>query len=359
MTSPYAIGLSHFAPFGSRTFPRLFEALGTYEAIWSASYDQLRALEISEQTATKFVDYRRQVDLQKLINDVSALGIDTIDRDDTRYPESLKTLHDAPILLYVRGQLPRSEKVVVGVVGSREASAYGIQVANDFAKGLGKAGVVVASGLARGIDVSAHEGALDAGGQTIAVLAHGLEQLGGTQKILADRIVAQGGAVISEQPPHLRPEKFHFPIRNRIIAGLSRGVLIVEAALPSGTLITAKAALDNSRDVFAIPGPLTSVTSLGANKLIQDGAHLAMSANDILSMYGFKVPVNERVLDAEPDVDLSPEQTLILSHLSASPTHVDDLCRATELSSSIVLGTLTILEIHGKVRPLGNMYYSL
>lgn len=364
MTSPYAIGLSHFAPFGSRTYPRLFEALDTYEAIWSAPYSQLRALEISEQTATKFVDYREQVDLQKLVDSVSALGIDTVDRDDPRFPAALKTIHDPPIILYVRGQLPNTDQMI-GIVGSRDATPYGLKTARHFSSELSKAGLVVVSGLARGIDLEAHAGALAIGGKTLAVIAHGHEHLTGSKYEFSEQIIKQGGAIITEQPPALRALDYHFPIRNRIIAGLSRGVLIVEAEIASGTMHTAQAAINAHREVFSIPGPIDSPYSTGTNKLIQDGAHVTISVNDILLALGMPEarPAEPPVLVPLPvpefDSELTSDQKLILANLSLEPTHVDELCRITALSSSTILGTLTILEIRGKVRPLGNMYYSL
>jgi len=381
MTSPYAIALSHFAPFGSRTYVRLFGFYKTYEAIWNATKDELIALEISEKNAEKFIAWRHQTDPQKLTHDVAALGIDTIDHDDPRFPEALKTIYDPPIILYIRGALPTTHQLI-GIVGSRDATPYGLKTARQFSSELTRAGLIVVSGLARGIDVEAHAGAMDAGGKTVAVLAHGLEELYGDKKIFGKRIVEQGGAVISEQPPRFKALNYHFPIRNRIIAGLCRGVVIVEAKLPSGTLHTAQAAVNAGREVFAIPGPIDSLTSVGTNKLLQDGAHVTTSTNDVLSTLGFpiKEPLPEPILVPAPLPDhsptpslelppppgggqegavISPLQALILTHLSGSPIHVDELARSSGLSTSQVLGTLTILEIHGKVRPLGNMYYSL
>ena len=364
MTSPYAIGLSHFAPFGSRTYPRLFEALGTYEAIWQASYEQLRSLHISEQTANKFVEYRRQVDLEKLVNNARTLGIDTIDRDDVRYPAALKTIHDPPIILYVRGQVPNTDQMI-GIVGSRDATTYGLKIARQFANELSRAGLIVISGLARGIDLEAHAGAMATGGKTIAVIAHGHEHLTGSKREFGEQIIKQGGAVMTEQPPNMRAMDYHFPIRNRIIAGLSRGVLIVEAEIASGTMHTAQAAINAHREVFAIPGQIDSPYSTGTNKLLQDGAHVTMSVNDVLLTLNLPAakpaepPVLVPASVPEFEVELTSDQKLILANLSHVPIHVDELCRVTNLSSSIILGTLTILEIHGKVRPLGNMYYSL
>lgn len=360
MASSFAIALSHFAPFGSRTYVRLFEYFKNYEAIWNATADELLSLEISEKTVTQFLEWRQQTDPQQLASQVAELGLETLDRDDLRFPAALKTIFDPPIILYIQGQLPRTDQMI-GIVGSRDATEYGLRTAKQFSSELTRAGLVVVSGLARGIDVQAHAGAMSAGGKTIAVLAHGHAELKGSKREFGNKIIEQGGAIISEQPPHLVALNFHFPIRNRIIAGLCRGVVIVEAELPSGTLHTAQAALNADREVFAIPGQIDSATSVGTNKLIQDGAHVVMSVNDVLIGLGLPAqkPLEPSLAPKAPPTPGSPEETALLPHLSVHPTHVNDLSRASQLPTSTVLGTLTIMEIHGKVRHLGNMYYSL
>ncbi len=360
MTSAYAIALSHFAPFGSRTYLRLFEYFKNYEAIWQATADELRSLMISEKTVAQFLEWRQKTNPQALVDHITKLGLDTIDRDDQRFPAALKTIFDPPIILYVQGQLPQTDQMI-GIVGSRDATQYGLRTAKQFSSELTRAGLIVVSGLARGIDVQAHAGAMSAGGKTIAVLAHGHAELKGSKREFGSKIIEQGGAIISEQPPHLVALNFHFPIRNRIIAGLSRGVVIVEAELPSGTLHTAQAALNADREVFAIPGPIDSPTSVGTNKLIQDGAQVAMSVNDVLIGLGLPAqkPLEPVLAPKVAPPPGSPEEAALLPHLSVHPMHVDDLSRASGLATSTVLGTLTILEIHGKVRHLGNMYYSL
>lgn len=360
MTSPFAIALSHFPLFGSRTYVRLFERYKSYEAIWNATTDELCQLEISEKTVSGFLEFRQRTDVQKLVDKIRELGIDTIDRDDPRYPTALKTIFDPPIILYVRGQLLQTDQMI-GIVGSRDATDYGLRTATKFSSELAKAGLIVVSSLARGIDTAAHTGAMSAGCKTVAVLAHGLQELRGAKRDFGNKIIEQGGALITEQPPYMKAEKFHFPIRNRIIAGLSRGVVIVEAQIASGTLRTAQAAIEAHREVFAIPGPIDSPTSEGTNKLLQDGAHVTMSVNDVLLGLGLPAqkplaPILTPVVNAVPE---NPQEAAILVHISAIPIHVDELSKVANLPTAIVLGTLTILEIHGKVRHLGNMYYSL
>ncbi len=358
MSSPHAVALSYFAPFGSRTYVRLFEKFSTFEDIWNATEVDLLELGLSENAVKKFSAWRKDIDPQTCVDEVAKLGIETIDRDDARFPAVLKTIYDPPIILYVQGQLPTTDNMF-GIVGSRDATEYGLSTARQFAGELARAGLIIVSGLARGIDTAAHEGAMAVGGKTIAVLAHGHQDLKGSKLAFAKKIVANGGAVITEQPPHVTAEKFHFPIRNRIIAGLSQGVLIVEAELPSGSLITAQCALNSSREVFAVPGPINSPFSTGTNKLIQDGAHVASSTTDILSVFGMSAPTAPILVRPEPGVAASPEEATLLACLTFEPIHVDDLARSTKLETSVLLGTLTLMEISGKVRHLGNQYYSL
>ncbi|MDQ5952275.1 MAG: processing protein, partial [Patescibacteria group bacterium] len=365
MTSPYAIALSHFAPFGPRTYVRLFEFYGDYASIWNANASELAALEIRDQVIDKFISWRRATDVETLVESVTKLGIDTVDQNDPRYPVALKTIFDPPIILYVRGKLPQTQQMI-GVVGSRDATPYGLKTAKQFSHELARAGLVIVSGLARGIDVAAHAGAMTAAGKTIAVLAHGLEELKGSKRNFGEKIIAQGGAIITEQPPYMAALNYHFPIRNRIIAGLCRGVVIVEAELPSGTLHTAQAAINAHREVFSVPGPIDSPTSAGTNKLIQDGAQLVTNSNDILIGLNLPAakPATEPALSPAPvpnpeAITTSPEHEQILAQLSSTAQHVDIIARQTGLSTPIVLGSLTILEIHGKVRHLGNMYYCL
>lgn len=360
MTSPYAIALSHFAPFGSRTYVRLLEHFGDYERIWKAERSALLELGVSEKTTDAFLSWRSRTSPEAVATEIDKLGLTVMDRHDPHFPEALKQIYDPPILLYVAGELPSTNQLI-SIVGSRNATPYGLSTARMFARELTKSGLVVVSGLARGIDVEAHAGAMEVGGRTIAVLAHGLLELKGSKRLFGDQILERGGAIITEQPPRFKALNYHFPIRNRIIAGLCRGVVIVEAQLPSGTLHTAQAALNAHREVFAIPGPINSPTSAGANKLLQDGAHVTLHPDDVLLNLGLPTtkPQLAPVLSPDLDTPLSPAATLLLAQLTAIPIHVDALARAANLSVALTLSTLTILEIHGKVRPLGNMYYSL
>jgi DNA processing protein len=359
--SPYAIALSHFAPFGSRTYLKLFEHFQDYVNIWQATPSELSQLNLHPEKLSAFVHWRDRTNPQALADQVSKLGITTVDRHSPNFPEALKTIHDPPIILYIKGTLPNTN-TMVGIVGAREATDYGQRITQGFARDLAQAGLVIVSGLARGIDTCAHTAAMSVGGQTIAVVAQGLEKLESNKQKLAEQIIDCGGAIISEQPPYQTAAKFHFPIRNRIIAGLSQAVLVVEAKLPSGSITTAKSALENARDVFAVPGNIDSPASQGTNTLIQDGAQVALSANNILLSLGIAKPAPTQPVTKLPVLDtatFTTDELHVLSHLTAIPQHVDDIARYLKLPTASLLATLTMLEIHGRVRHLGNMHYSL
>lgn len=359
MSIPHLVALTHFYKIGPVSYQRLMAQLGSIADAWKASIEDL-ALCLPENLAREFVAWRASVDVDALYNDAVARGMTLVAIDDPAYPALLKTIHDPPFLLYVRGTLPPNDAVCVGVVGSRKATDYGLRAAHDLSRDLARH-VVVVSGLAWGIDEAAHQGTLDAGGVTIAVLASGLDGGDSSRKreLTAD-IIAHGGAVISEFAPKVPPLTHHFPIRNRIVAGMSKGVLVVEAAIKSGSLITARAAIAENREVFAVPGSIFSETSEGTNALCKDGAHVVTSANDVLGVLGFAAaPITiERTGTALPcPPTLHGESAGIYAVLTAEPLHIDDIARASGLPAATVLSTLTMLEIEGNVRHLGGMRY--
>ncbi len=360
MSLPHLVALTHFYKIGPVSYQRLVAQFGAIEHAWTASFEDL-ALCIPANIAREFVAWRGTVDPQAPYDDAIQRGLTLVAFDDPAYPSLLKTIHDPPYLLYVRGTLPPADAVCVGVVGSRRATDYGLRVAKTLSHDLAKH-VVIVSGLADGIDGAAHRGALEAHGSTVAVLGGGIDAQDRSQKIRGmDDIIAHGGAVISEFAPTLPPQKFLFPVRNRIIAGISKGVLVVEAAIKSGSLITARAAIAENREVFAVPGSIFSETSEGTHMLIRDGAHMATSAGDVLSVLGFNVPVRgvqqatTRVAPTPPNLDATA--MTIWSALTASAQHIDDVARATELPAAVVLSTLTMMEIEGHVQHLGGMRY--
>lgn len=354
MSLAHLVALSHFGHIGPIAYRKLITHLGTIEDAWRAPSIVLQSAGISEKTADRFVDWRTKQDPDALFADATRRGMQVLSMDDAAYPTLLKTIHDPPFLLYYRGAIPPGDALAVGVVGSRRATEYGLRIAEDFSRDLAQAGVAVVSGLAWGIDEAAHRATLAVNGKTVAVLGCGLDGNDAARKRkLADDIVAHGGAVISEFAPEVPSLTHHFPIRNRIIAGMSKGTLIVEAAEKSGSLITARAALEEGREVFAVPGPITSPTSHGTNRLCKEGAHVATCAADILEVLG----VQQSPVPHAPTTPTTPEAEKIVAALSTSPMHIDDIVAATRMPAAAVMTTLSLLEMQGAVRHLGGMRY--
>ncbi|MBI2625750.1 DNA-protecting protein DprA [Candidatus Parcubacteria bacterium] len=277
----------------------------------------------------------------------------TVRRADQTYPPLLAEIAQPPQTLYVRGSLEALAAPCLAVVGTRTPSAYGKQITPMLVSGLTRAGITIVSGLAIGIDTLAHEAALESGGKTVAVLGSGVDEISvypPENRTLARRIVEAGGAVISEFPEGTEPKPFHFPQRNRIIAGLSRGVLVIEAREKSGALITANFALEENRDVFAVPGPITIPTSAGPNRLIAAGAQAILSADDILDAWHLaELPLPAHM--NRPDAPL-------LAYFPVTPIHVDELVRSSGLSAAEVNVELAKLELAGYIRNLGGGAYT-
>lgn len=281
------------------------------------------------------------------------LGVSVISFQDPEYPSNLMKIADPPAVLFVRGSLSERDRHAIGIVGTRKASEYGRSMAVKIARDLSGHGVCVVSGGARGIDTAAHSGVLKAGGRTIAVLGCGLDvPYPPENRRLFDQI-AESGAVISEFAPGTRPDAWRFPVRNRVISGLSLGVLVVESQSKGGAMITATLAGEQGRDVWALPGPTDSGASIGPNRLIRDGAKLVTSAEDILADLG--VEIEETVSETLPD--LTPEQTAVIGVLTLHPKQIDDIILECELSPSAAGSALTMLEMMGLVRRVpGNSY---
>ncbi|MBV9849010.1 MAG: DNA-protecting protein DprA [Armatimonadetes bacterium] len=276
--------------------------------------------------------------------------------DDPCYPANLRPLPDAPPVLIARGALVTEDKFSIAIVGSRRAGQYGRTLAQRFARELAAHGLTVISGGARGVDTHAHQGALEGGGRTVAFLGSGVDVCYPTDnRALFDRIAGGGGAVVSEFPLGTRPEPWRFPARNRLISGMSLGVLVIESPADSGSLITAREAGDQGRDVFAIPGPVGDGRNSGCHRLIQDGAKLVETVDDILGELGV---LSLRSPDSPAPVpNLPPEQRRILDMLALQPRHVDSLIAESGLTAPQVTGILTLLEMRGLARRVpGNAF---
>jgi len=274
--------------------------------------------------------------------------------DDEEYPPNLKEIYDPPPLLYVLGSLIPQDRRAVAIVGSRYPTTYGQMFAERIALGLSQRGITLVSGLARGIDSSAHRGALTAGGRTIGVLGCGIDIIYPPEnRKLFDQVAAQG-AILSEFPLGTPPDSDHFPIRNRVISGISLGVVVVEATLRSGSLITARFALDQGREVFAVPGNADSARSAGTNRLIREGAKLVTQAEDILEEISIASPP---ALEVPPRPKLTDEEAKIFSILGPQSMHVNQVIALSALSSAQVSVTLLSLELAGHIKQLPGMRF--
>ncbi len=357
----YWIAFSRIPGIGPARFKLLLSFLhDDVAAAWRASSKELAQAGLDQKTIDSFLKQRATIVPQQELEKLERLRIRIITLKDKAYPPLLKEIDYAPPVLYICGNLTEADQFALAVVGTRKMSAYGRQVTERLVTELAKGKVTVISGLAQGIDTIAHMAALDAGGRTLAVLANGLDTIYPPNNYnLARRIVDSGqGALVTEFPLGVKPEGGNFPARNRIISGLSLGVLVTEAPKQSGALITANLALEQGREVFAVPGNIFSMGSVGANKLIQDGgARLVLDINDILEALNlFMVP---QQVEMQAELPENAEESSLLALLSHDPLHVDDLIRESNLETQSVIATLTMMELKGMIRQVGGMQFVL
>lgn len=356
---PYLVALSCFPKFGSRRLLKLKRAFSNYEEAFHAKLNDLMRAGIDENIATEFISERNKIEPEKEWGKLEKENIQVMALDDPNYPALLKEIYDPPALLYIKGRLEKgSDEFTLAVVGTRQITPYGRQITAEIVGPLARHGLTIVSGLALGVDALAHEVTLGQNGRTIAVLGSGLDEehiYPSRNRQLAHRIIENNGAIISEFPIGTLPLRHHFPIRNRIISGLSLGTLIIEAAEDSGSLITARCALEQNRDVFSVPGSIFSPLSFGPNNLLKMGAKVITEAQDILEALNLEKAEdfieNQKIL---PD---TAEEAAVLKILSREPIHIDEIIKQTSLPSHQVSSTLTLMEMKGKVRNLGGMMY--
>lgn len=366
------IALNMVPDVGSARLKNLLEAFGSAPKIFLKSEEKLKQVEGIGAKIARSISGFSFAQLKKELDLAGRLKVRIIALVDPDYPENLKNIYGAPLCLYLKGELAPGDKLSLAIVGSRRASFYGLSCAERFAYSLADLGITIVSGLARGVDTQAHKGALKAKGRTIAVLGSGLNRIYPPEnKGLAEEI-ADSGAVLSEFPLNTEPAARNFPRRNRLISGLSIGVIVAEAAKNSGALITADFALEQGREVFAIPGKVDSATSFGANQLIKQGAKLVDSIEDILEELNLKLrPLKSPVLSLRgaprsgaakqsPDGDcfapplaglaMTSEENAVLSYISGKPVHVDEIIEKSGLSSAGVMSVLLKLEMRGLIK---------
>ncbi|MCB8945069.1 MAG: DNA-protecting protein DprA [Ardenticatenaceae bacterium] len=354
----YWLGFNLVKGIGPAKVQALLDYFGGLGPAWHATELQLQKIGLDQRAIQSFFEARLQLDLDDCLAKVDKAGIQLLTWETADYPPYLREIPTAPHLLYLQGELKDVDRLAVAVVGTRRLTAYGRQVTRDLVLGLVRNGVTIVSGLARGIDAVAHKTALEAGGRTLAVLGSGLDCIYPSEhRSLAKQIMSGQGAVISEYGLGIQPEAKNFPPRNRIISGLSLGVLVVEAGERSGALITANFALEQGRDVFAVPGNINSVASQGPNRLIQDGAKLVTSVDDILDELNLQMVAEQTAVQML--LPETAEEAALLAELSYEPTHVDELGRVTGFPTSLVSSTLTMMELKGMVQQTGGMKYVL
>jgi len=355
--------LLNMAGIGSVKLDRLIEFFGSIENILKAGQADLERLkDIGPNLALKISRIKYKEGLKKERELIEKNRVAVLALYDDAYPENLKNIYDPPIVLYIKGDVSREDKIAVSVVGSRRASLYGVDICYEISRKLAALGVTVVSGLARGIDSAAHRGALKSGGRTLAVLGNGLSLVYPRENIKLAEEIASLGALISEFPMEMPPMRQNFPIRNRIISGLSLGVVVVEAAQTSGALITANCALEQGREVFAVPGKAGTMTARGTHALIKEGARLAESADDIieelnLSPLGLDSKNKTDVKEGVKAAVLSDPQRRVYKILSDEPLHIDEVVDRSTFSAAEVTKLLLELEIRRLVKELPGKNY--
>ncbi|MCK4591925.1 DNA-processing protein DprA [Candidatus Parcubacteria bacterium] len=343
---------------GPARFSKLFTYFDTMENAWSASAGEYKKAGLEEKVIEKIIQAKKETSPEKELEKLEKEDIKIVTIKDELYPKLLEEIHSAPALLYYKGEIKKDE-FTIAIVGSRKFSTYGRQVCSQFARELSQAGLIIISGMALGIDGIAHRECLKLKNRTVAVLGGGINTKSiypSSNHQVAEEIVSNGGAIVSEYPIGTPPLKQHFPARNRIISGLSLGVLVVESAQSSGTLIIAKFALEQNREVLAIPGSIYSMTSKGSNNLIKLGAKLVTKTGDVLEELNLESAIEiKKAREIIPD---NEEEALILENLSPNePIHIDQLAKTIKINVTAISSLLTLMEIKGKVKNIGGMRY--
>jgi DNA processing protein len=353
----YWVGFNAIPGIGRVKFSQLESHFGNLEEAWKAGPAELRHTGLDRNSVRAISDWRPRISLEAEMEKLERFGIKVLTWHDTDYPARLKEIYDYPPLLYIRGSIIAEDEWCLAVVGTRRSTVYGRQVTEEIVTELARSKITIVSGLAKGIDSVAHQSALDAGGRSIAVMGGGLDTIYPAENANLARSIIKHGALISEYHIGTKPKPENFPRRNRIMSGLSLGVLVVEAGNTSGALITARLALEQNREVFAIPGSILSPVSKGTNHLIQEGAKLVRDFTDILEELNLTAVAEQ--LEMREIVPSSDNEALLLKKLGAEPIHIDELCRLSGLPASTISSTLAMMELKGMVKQMGAMNYVL
>lgn len=351
------LGLHLIPQFGNAKLAMLLARIRSAAELWQEPDDRLLRLDLPQKLLRQFIAGRHAIDLPRELDKVWQCGAHIISFDDPAYPPLLREIADRPLVLYVRGKLAEAEAKAIAVVGTRKPSKYGWDAARAISQNLAQHHVTIVSGLAHGIDTAAHRGALDDDGHTIAVMATGIDRVYPAENTELAEQIASKGALITEMPIGTAPLGKNFPQRNRIISGMSLGVLVAEAPEKSGAMNTVSHAIDQGRDVFALPHNIFSKTGRGSNALIQDGAKLVMRVSDVLQELNMTHLHSQARIETERAHPENDTESLIMRQLGADPIHIDVIVRQTNLSTATVSSSLTMLELKGLAETAGPMQY--
>lgn len=353
----YWIAFNCIPGIGRVKFSKLEEYFGSMQSAWQANAAEMKAAGLDAKSISNIVHRRSNINIDEILDQLTRYNITALTWHDEKFPRKLKEIYDVPPVLYVRGNLLPDDEWAVAVVGSRHATIYGKEVTRQIVTDLARNKITIVSGLARGIDTVAHRAALEAGGRTIAVFGCGLDMVYPGENMKLAQSIIENGAIISDYPPGTKPKAENFPRRNRIMSGISLGVLAIEAAKNSGALITTDLALEQNREVFAVPGSIMSPLSWGTNKLIQDGAKLVQNVKDVLEELNCAIIPQQ--LEFKNTFQLDSVEKSLIDQLSNEPIHIDEICRLSNLPIVTVSSLLSIMEIKGVVRGVGGMNYVL
>ena len=353
----YLVYFSCYLKFGPVRLCKIKKFFHSWENAFLAGENEW-ATALNTKEALDFFAWRKEFDFNQILNVLKKESIGVLTIEDEEYPDALRNIYDPPFVLYVRGDISVLQKPLISMVGSRKFSTYGKSATQKIASELAQSGIAIVSGLAIGIDGIAHQSVLDVGGLTVAVLGSGVNDASIFPRFnynLAQKIIQNGGLVISEFPPFTPAFKQNFPLRNRIVSGLSLGTVVVEAGEKSGSLITAYSALDQGRVIFAVPGSIFSPQSAGTNELIRKGAILTTFGDNVLSELGLLPQADVKQLRY---IAQTPEEEKILNCLTEGEKHINDIVVESTLPTHLIGSTLSLLEINGAIKNIGNNTYS-
>lgn len=354
-TRRYWVAFSLVKGIGAVRFQALLDFFGDPQVAWEAPAHALREAGLSEKIVDNLLQVRASLSIDRLWDRLQARGIEVLILTDDNYPRRLREIEQPPPVLYVRGRLSQQDEWAVAIVGTRRITAYGRQIAEEVAGTLARNGVTVVSGLARGVDAIAHQAALSASGRTLAVLGCGVDRIYPTEhRRLAEQIIANG-ALLSDYPPGTPPDASNFPPRNRLISGLSKAVVVIEAGQTSGALITAAFAADQGREVFAVPGNINAPSSKGTNRLIRDGARPLLDPQEVLEALDLTMVQEYQV--ARVTLPADAIEARLFATLSSEPLHIDEIRERSDLPIDQVTAKLALMELKGMVRQVGGMHY--